>query len=118
MSIHGGTTVDYRMGNYPRNYAAPTIYYDEYGQEQVPREIAQQGDLFRWMYQHSVAIPHGLFGLITSTGPSGGPHLDDMPILDASDANQILLIVVVPSGDDFVAYRKLMHLPESGEIRH
>jgi hypothetical protein len=53
--------------------------------------------------------------LISSTGPTGGPQLTDLPILDASRPNQVLLIVVVPHGMDFVAYRKLLNLAEAGK---
>jgi hypothetical protein len=89
----------------------------DYWNARLPNEIMQQPELFRWIYQHSMAIPHGLFGLISSTGPMGGPHLTDLPILDASDPSLALLIVIVPQADDFVAYRKLLHLTESGKTQ-
>ena len=80
----------------------------DYTNVQLPAEIQQQGDLFRWLYQHSVALPRGLFALASHIGPKGGPELDDLPIYDPSDTEHALLIVVVPVGDDFVVYRKLV----------
>ena len=73
---------------------------------QIPPEVQQQGALFRWFYQHSVAQKHGLFGLVSHIGPKGGPEFDDLPIYDPSDSGHALLIIVVPQGDDLIAYRK------------
>lgn len=85
--------------------------YSPYGdmyQWSMPTEIAGQPDLFRWLYQHSVAAPYGLFTLTYQVGPTGSSDLNDLPILDSSDPRRALMIVVVPKGDDFIVYRKLM----------
>ena len=82
----------------------------DYTNVQLPAEIQQQGDLFRWLYQYSVALPRGLFALASHIGPKGGPELDDLPVYDPSDSGHALLIVVVPTGDDFVVYRKLVRI--------
>lgn len=82
----------------------------DYTNVQLPAEIQQQGDLFRWLYQHSVALPRGLFALASHIGPKGGPELDDLPVYDPSDTEHALLIVAVPVQDDFVAYRKLVRI--------
>lgn len=92
----------------------PYGYYGQVDQDSqkahIPDEVMHQPDLFRWIYIHSLAIPHGVFTLISRTGPMGGPHLNDLPILDATNPDDWLLVVIVPQGDDFVAYRKLLHL--------
>lgn len=74
----------------------------------LPQDVAQSGELLRWLYLHSVTTPRGLFGLTTSVGPKGGAHLDDLPIYDTSRPDQALLLVVVPTQDDYVIYRKLV----------
>ncbi len=73
---------------------------------QLPPEILHQGELFRWIYQHSVAQPRGLFALASHIGPKGGRDLDDLPVYDPSDPEHALLIVVVPKGDDLIVYRQ------------
>ena len=72
----------------------------------LPADVQQQGALFRWVYQHSVALPRGLFALAAQVGPKGGAELDDLLVYDPSDPHHALLIVVVPKGDDLVVYRK------------
>lgn len=79
-----------------------------YQQQVVPWEMTSQPELFRWLYQHSVAASFGLFTLTSQVGPTGGSDLNDLPIMDETDYRQRLLIVVVPRGDDFVVYRKLI----------
>jgi hypothetical protein len=97
-----------QQSDYPsRN--SPYMVYDEYGwQNLLPQDIRSQPVLVRWLYQNSVAIPYGLFSLTSSVGPAGSADLDDLPILDGSDPGLALLIVVVPRGDDFIVYRKLL----------
>ena len=84
--------------------------FQDYTNTQLPIEVQQQGDLFRWLYQHSIALPRGLFSLASHIGPKGGPELDDLPIYDPSDTGHALLIVVIPVQDDFVVYRKLVRI--------
>ena len=51
-----------------------------YSTAQLPADIQQQAGLFRWIYQNSVAVPRGLFGLVSGIAPKGGPDLDDLPL--------------------------------------
>ena len=70
-----------------------------------------EADFFRWIYHASVAPSNsGLFTLMNQTAPKGGAMCDDLLLLDSSDANSWLLVVVVPEKDDFTVYRKLMRL--------
>jgi hypothetical protein len=39
--------------------------------------------------------------------PNGGPEFEDVCILDPTDASQWLLVAVVPSGREYVVYRRL-----------
>ena len=77
---------------------------------QAPSELEGQPDLFRWIFMHSVATPTGLFELTSQVGPGGSIDLDDLPILDSTDPTQRLLIIIVPSHDDFIVYRKLLRI--------
>ncbi len=98
------------MNDNPSHMSRPRFQnsYPDYTNVQLPAEIQQQGELFRWVYQHSVAMQRGLFALASQVGPKGGPELDDLPIYDPSDSERALLVVVVPRGDDFILYRKLV----------
>jgi hypothetical protein len=112
LGSHGRWAYD-GSGNWGGRFAPVTQGYPgqitpNYWDAQLPQEVQQKPELFRWLYQHSVALPRGLFGLVYKTAPMGGPHLTDMAILDAGDDKQMLLIVVVPDGQDVVAYRKLL----------
>jgi hypothetical protein len=74
----------------------------------LPGDLQGQPALFRWLYQYSAGVRYGLFSLTSQVGPTGSEDLDDLPILDTSDPNLGLLIVVVPRGDDLIVYRKLL----------
>lgn len=91
---------------YQRQLQAPQM--QSYTTAQLPADIQQQAGLFRWVYQNSVAVPRGLFGLVSGIAPKGGPDLDDLPIYDPTDTTHALLIVIVPRGDDLIVYRKLV----------
>ncbi len=85
------------------------MFDDDFG-SQLPPDILYQGELFRWIYQHSVAQPRGLFALASQIAPKGGPELDDLPVYDPSDSGHALMIVVVPKGDDLIVYRQRVAL--------
>lgn len=68
-----------------------------------------EADLFRWLYQASVPpTEQGAFALTRQTTPKGGAICDDLALLDPSDPDMWLLLVVVPEKEDLVVYRKLM----------
>ncbi|MBC8116560.1 MAG: hypothetical protein H7062_19380 [Candidatus Saccharimonas sp.] len=100
------TNVDEGANPYYRNRQLQLNQWGDPTGIALPPEIQQQGALFRWVYQHSVALPRGLFALASQVGPKGGAELDDLPVYDPSDPNHALLIVVVPKGDDLIVYRK------------
>ena len=97
-------------GNWNLANSGSDLYYNDASGLQgfLPADMYAQPILFRWLYLHSVAPSYGIFSLASQVGPIGGAHLDDLPILDGTDPNQWLLIVVVPKGDDLVVYRKLL----------
>ena len=95
---------------YQRQLQAPQM--QSYTNAQLPADVEQQAGLFRWLYQNSVAVPRGLFGLVSGIAPKGGPDLDDLPIYDPTDTTHALLIVIVPRGDDLIIYRKLVKCGE------
>jgi len=92
--------------NFSPNYMS--VY--DYGYPTLPPEVQSEPDLFRWIYQHSSAVPAGLFSLAARVGPTGSEELEDLPVFDSTDLNQHLLVVVVPRGDDLVVYRKLLRV--------
>ncbi len=94
-----------RLASDDRNYY-PGIRGQNW--QALPQELNGHPELFRWLYQYSAGVPYGLFSLTSQVGPTGGEDLDDLPILDTSDPNLALLIVVVPRGDDYIVYRKLL----------
>ena len=82
-------------------------------QDQVAMQMLNEPDLFRWIYQASVApVDQGTFALMKQTTPKGGAIGDDLPLLDSSDPKAWLLVIIVPEKDDFVVYRKLMKFQE------
>lgn len=89
-------------------HTANNLRTNQYGYPRLPEDLTHEPDLFRWIYQHSVAMPYGMFSLTSQIGPTGGEELEDLPILDSSDSRQHLLVVVVPRGDDLIVYRRLL----------
>jgi len=49
----------------------------------------------------------GLFSVVSQISPNGGRDFEDLTLLDPTDENQWLLVIVVPNGDDLLVYRKL-----------
>lgn len=49
----------------------------------------------------------GLFALVAQVSPTGGDTLEDVAVLDATDPQQLLLIVVEKKGNDYMIYRRL-----------
>ena len=81
--------------------------------ERVAMEMLNEPELFRWLFQASVAsVEQGTFALMKQTSPKGGAIGDDLPLLDSSDPKAWLLVIIVPEKDDFVVYRKLMTFQE------
>ncbi len=77
------------------------------------RQVEFEADLFRWLYQASVATADvGTFALTKQTTPKGGSSCDDLLLLDGSDPEAWLLAIIVPEKDDFVVYRKLMRFQD------
>ena len=100
------TDIDNGANPYARNRQLQLNQWGDPTGIALPPEVQQQGALFRWVYQHSVALPRGLFSLASHIAPRGGAELEDLPVYDSTDPNHALLIVVVPKGDDLVVYRK------------
>ncbi|MEI8380197.1 MAG: hypothetical protein WCJ09_08720 [Planctomycetota bacterium] len=83
-------------------------YEEQMFQQELPQDVRNQPSMLRWLYQNSVATPHGLFCLTSQVGPAGGAQFEDLPIFDSWQQNQMLMIVVVQRGDDYVVYRKIL----------
>lgn len=88
--------------------SGPIDYEEQMLQQELPHDVQSQPSMLRWLYQNSVAGPHGLFYLTSQVGPAGGAQFEDLPIFDSWLGNQILMIVVVQRGDDYVVYRKIL----------
>lgn len=79
----------------------------------VELQLLNEPDFFRWIYSATVApAKSGLFALTRQTTPKGNPYCDDLPILDSTDPDSWVLIVVVPDGDNYVVYRKRMRFQD------
>ncbi len=68
-----------------------------------------EADFFRWIYQTSVAASNpGLFSITRQTAPKGGGGCDDLLLLDSSDPQAWMLVIVVPEKDGYGVYRRLL----------
>lgn len=54
-----------------------------------------------------------LFGIVSQIAPHGGDNFEDLAILDPSEPNEWLLVVLVPNQEDIRIYRHLYHVNES-----
>jgi hypothetical protein len=59
------------------------------------------------VYELSARTPEKLFSLASQISPNGGPGLEDLAILDGSDARQSLLVIAVETGSKMTLYRRL-----------
>jgi len=59
------------------------------------------------LMQACCRAPEGLFSIVSQVSPTGGANFEDLTILDPTDPNQWLLVVIVPDGEDYVVYRRL-----------
>jgi len=48
-----------------------------------------------------------LFSIVSQISPNGAADLEDLSILDPSDADQWLLVIVATQGNDYVVFRRL-----------
>ncbi|WP_397568639.1 hypothetical protein [Schlesneria sp. T3-172] len=92
-------------------YSMQASGYDDYNQR---IQMINEADLFRWMYYASVApVQRGAFSLVKQTAPKGGAYCDDLALMDCTDPDEWILVVIVPHQDEYVTYRKLMRFQES-----
>lgn len=54
----------------------------------------------------------GLFSIVSQISPTGADNFEDLALLDSSDPNQWLLVVVIREGEDYIIYRRLYHAGE------
>jgi hypothetical protein len=59
--------------------------------------------------QCCVRKPEGLFSVISQISPTGADNFEDLTVLDATNPNQWLLVVVVREGRDYIIYRRLYY---------
>lgn len=54
-------------------------------------------------------LNYGWFSIVSQIAPTGGPNFEDLSILDSSDPNQWLLVILKPDadGEGVVMYRRL-----------
>jgi len=68
---------------------------------------SQPASLLAFLRDISARPPAGLFTFTSRISPTGGDNLEDLTLLDPSDRDAWLLIVVVENSDDIFVYRKL-----------
>ncbi len=77
------------------------------------RTIASESPVGRFqpvdgfLHDICVAPARGYFSCFAQVSPQGGALLEDLPLLDPGDPTQWLLLIIVPEGDDYTAYRRL-----------
>jgi len=54
--------------------------------------------------------PNGLFSLVSQISPSGGGNFEDLAVLDESDPDQWMIVVVTQAGEDILVYRRIYHV--------
>jgi len=91
------------------NYNRNVPIFNPWGNANNSQPSWNEADFFRWINSASVMpSDRNLYMLTSRTGPKGAANCEDLPLLDATDPNAWLLVVVVPHQDDFIVYRKLM----------
>jgi hypothetical protein len=55
----------------------------------------------------SAAPQGGLFSIVSQISPTGGADFEDLSLLDPTDPNQWLLVVIVEREDELLVYRRL-----------
>lgn len=80
------------------NVSGPVISYGDF-QNRRPSSFLQ--DIC------SAAPQGGLFAIVSQISPTGGKDFEDLSLLDPSDADQWLLVVIVERGNELLVYRKL-----------
>ena len=60
-----------------------------------------------FLLQACCRASEGLFSIVSQISPTGGANFEDLTILDPTDPNQWLLVVIVPDGEDYIVYRRL-----------
>jgi hypothetical protein len=56
-----------------------------------------------------------LFGVVSRIAPHGGDNFEDLTILDPSNADEWLLVIVLPNAEDIRIYRRLYHVSGSDQ---
>ena len=59
------------------------------------------------LMQACCRTPMGMFSVVSQVSPTGGGNFEDLTILDPTDPDQWLLVVVAPDGQDYVVHRRL-----------
>ncbi|MCK5806099.1 MAG: DUF4229 domain-containing protein [Lentisphaeria bacterium] len=66
---------------------------------------------YGFLYDITARDPQGFFGYVSSVAPDGCANLEDLTVLDGSDVNEIVILVVRRTEDGYVFYRR-HHAPE------
>jgi len=78
---------------------------------QVLQELQQLGQRqVDFLTDISVRLQgRSLFGVVSQIAPHGGDNFEDLTILDPSNADEWLLVIVLPNAEDIRIYRRLYH---------
>ncbi|MBI1310002.1 hypothetical protein GC176_01755 [bacterium] len=91
-----------------------TAVFQEAVLQMLDQDVARNNQ--QWLYTDflwdvSVRLQgQGLFGAVNRVSPHGGANFEDMTLLDPSDPNQWLLVIVRPDGENMTIYRRLYQL--------
>jgi hypothetical protein len=75
------------------------------GSQQV--SYGAQSGLSSFVRQLSARPRMGLFSVVSQISPNGAGDYEDLSVLDPTDSEQWLLMVVVQRGDDYYVLRRL-----------
>lgn len=65
--------------------------------------------LWRLIRAASVRPASGLFSVVSRISPNGAGDFEDLTLLDSSDPNEWLLVILTRQGDDQVVFRRLFY---------
>ncbi len=84
---------------------------------QVMQELRQLGQRqVDFLTDISVRLQgRSLFGVVSQIAPHGGDNFEDLTILDPSNADEWLLVIVVPNAEDIRIYRRLYRVSGSDQ---
>jgi len=97
---NSATTLLGDAASFEKRDSQPMLVSTPYGQEWRTKTDS-------YLQLLSVGTQPGFLGVVSEYAPTGGDRFEDLCLLDPSNPHQWLLVIVQPSGNDFLIYRRL-----------